>query len=56
MAKTYKDGLKDAVGVMEDVYANKCPIDDWDERCDLVREVVDEAFAKIGDLAEKEAQ
>ena len=44
MSKTYEDGLKDALGELEDVYAEYSPIHDFSEE---VRAVVDETYRRV---------
>lgn len=47
--KTYEDGLKDVLGVIEDLYAEKSPIDNMKED---IQEYVDELYVRINKLAD----
>lgn len=51
MSKTYKDGLLEVLGIIEDVYAEKSPIDDFNE---AIQEVVDEVYERVNRLADVE--
>lgn len=46
--KTYTDGLKEVLSILEDHYSQNCPHDNWDDRCDLVRKIVDAVYADVG--------
>lgn len=52
MSKNYEDGLKDALGELEDVYAEYSPLDNFSER---VKEVVDETYVRVNKLRNKNA-
>lgn len=53
MKKTYKDGLIDALGKVEDVYAEYSPLDNFNEE---VQKVVHEVYIRLNKLIYKEQE